>query len=533
MRMPPKEIGLIALSFLALYMSASANVKKKFAVTYVSGATFYINAGRSEGLGTGDTAKILHARIEIGSAVITAVADSSSSLRIISQSDKISIGDTVVSSIEAFEQQSGLMRQDTTQIPVGAKIVPPSQESPRENILSGRAAIEYYFISAEDAKFNLRQPAGMLMLNVSNLLGTGMVLSLDDHSYYDGINNYSLYGNSTGFQHDIYQVSLSRDIPGSSIGYGIGRMTSRFVGGIGTFDGAQLYYRVNDFTAGILGGAAADVPSSLNFGGTRSAFFLNYHSGSDFFHQYDGTIAYGLQMVGGAIDRNFLYLQNSLSLESDLYLYETTEIDMSQLSNGTQQTAFNFSDTYFSANYYPTSWLFANIGYDASRDVYLFQSMKNVPDSLIDRNILQGYRTSVTIHLPWMITVSANSTLNTRKDFLRDDHTLGGSVRASDIFGSDINAGVRYLDMVGVFSNGHDFSVDIDRTFFDRFSTTFRYDSYNISVSTLQQTYTTQTISGLLNFDFSSRLYSTIGVDDIIDATMNSVNAFAEIGFRF
>ena len=77
-------------------------------------------------------------------------------------------------------------------------------------------------------------------------------------------------------------------------------------------------------------GSSRDVPSSLNFGGTRSAFFLNYHSGSDFFHQYDGTIAYGLQMVGGAIDRNFLYLQNSLSLESDLYLYETTEIDMSQ-----------------------------------------------------------------------------------------------------------------------------------------------------------------------------------------------------------
>lgn len=533
MRIYLKEICLIGLSFLALYINVSANGKKKFAVTYVSGTTFYINAGRLQGLAAGDTAKVIHADLEIGTAMITAVADSSSALRIISQTGSISIGDTVVSSIEAVEQQTNLTGRDTAAIPVEVKLLPTPEKSPRENILSGRAAIQYYLISAEDSKFNLRQPAGMLMLNVSNLLGTGMVLSFDDHSYYDGINNYSLYGNSTGFQHNIYQASLSRDLPESSIGYGIGRMTSRFVGGIGTFDGAQLYYRMNDFTAGILGGAAADVPSSLNFGGTRSAFFLNYHSGSDFFHQYDGTVAYGLQTVGGSIDRNFLYLQNSLSLGNELYLYETTEIDMSQLSNGTRQTAFNFSDTYFAANYYPTNWLFANIGYDASRDVYLFQSMKNIPDSLVDRNILQGYRASVTAHLPGMVTVSANATLNTRRDFLRNEHTLGGSIRASDIFDSGVNVGARYLGMVGVFSNGHDFSVDIDRTFFDRFSTTFRYDSYSISVSTLQQTYTTQTISGLLNYDFSSRLYSSVGVDDIIDATMNSINAFAEIGFRF
>jgi hypothetical protein len=533
MRMSSKEIGLILLGVLALHTTSRAGAKRKFAVSYVSGTTFYIDAGRLQGLASGDTAQIIHANIKIATAMITAVADSSSALRAISQSQNVSIGDTAVVLVEGMGTQSDFATHDTTIIPVSVEVLSSSKKSPRENVLSGRAAIQYYFISAEDSKFNLNQPAGTVMLNVSNLLGTGMILSLDDHSYYDGMNNYSLYGNPSGFQHNLYQLSLTHDLPESPIGYGIGRMTSRFVGGIGTFDGAQLFYRVDNFTAGILGGAAADVPSSLNFGGTRSAFFLNYHSGKDFFHQYDGTIAYGLQMVGGKLDRNFLYAQNSLSLGTQLYLYETTEIDMSQLSNGARQTAFNFSDTYFSANYYPTNWLLANVGYDASRDIYLFQSMKNIPDSLIDRNILQGYRASVTVHLPGMITASANATLNTRSDFLRDEHTLGGSVRASDIFDADINAGVRYLGMVGVFTNGHDFSVDIDRTFFDRISTTFRYDSYVISISTLQQTYTTQTISGLLYYDFSSRLYSSIEVDDIIDATMNSINASAEIGFRF
>ncbi len=533
MRIALKTTGLILLTFLALHMPAYARNKSMFPISYVSGTTIYINAGRLQGILVGDTAIIIHANTETGVAVIFAVADSSSALRIVTQTGTIAIGDTAITATEITESKSSLLEEDATQAPIIPRITSPAAKSERENILSGRAAVQYNFISAEESKFSLSQPAGMLALNIANLFGTGTVFSFDDRSFYDKTDDYSLYGNATGFQHNLYQVSLIHDLPDASVGYGVGRLTSRFVGGIGTFDGAQFYYRMNNFTGGVLGGAAADVPSSLNFGGTRTALFLNYHSGSDFFRQYDGTIAYGLQMVSGNLDRNFLYLQNSLSLGTKLYLYETTEIDMSQLSNGARATSFNFSDTYFSANYYPEDWLSSNIGYDASRDVYLFQSMKNVPDSLIDRNILQGYRASLTAHLPDRITISANATLNARSDYARDEHTLGGSARASDILGTNINAAVNYLDIVGVFSNGHDFSGEIDRTLFDRLSITLRYDSYVISLSTLQQTYTTQTYSGLLNFDFSSRLYSTVGVDDIIDATMNSINVFAEIGLRF
>ena len=533
MRIGLKTTGLILLTFLALHMPALAGNKSRFSISYVSGTTIYIGAGRLQGIAIGDTAKIIHANVEIGTATIFAMADSSSALRIVSQSGTIAAGDTAIIQLEITEPQSNMRNQDTTQVPMISKIIPLAENASRENILTGRAAIQYNFISAEESKFNLSQPAGMLMLNVANLFSSGTVLSFDDRSFYDKSNDYSLYGNASGFQHYLYQASLVRDLPDASIGYGVGRLTSRFVGGIGTFDGAEFYYRMSNFTAGVLGGAAANVPSSLNFAGTRTALFLNYHSSSDFFHQYDGTIAYGLQMLNGYLDRDFLYLQNSLSLGTKLYLYENTEIDMSQQSIGARETAFNFSDTYFSANYYLAQMLSASVGYDASRDIYLFQSMKNVPDSLIDRNILQGYRGSLTAHFPGMITISANATLNTRSDYARDEHTLGGSLRASDIFGSDINAGVNYLDMVGVFSNGHDFSGDIDRTLFDRLSITLRYDSYVISVSTLQQTYTTRTVSGFLNFDFSSRLYSTVGGDDIIDATMNSINVYAEIGFRF
>lgn len=533
MRSQLRTAAIVLFVILSFHKPVHAGKKSKFTITYISGATVYIDGGRVQRVVIGDTASVFHSGSLAATGLIAATADSSSAINIISQSAAYSVGDTVIATTETNDERSLSPDQEPLQLNVNASSTFTQTKSDRENILSGRAALQYYFVSAEDAKFNLRQPGGMLAFNVSNLMGTGMLLSFDERSYYDGTNNYSLFGNASGFQHNLYEFSISRDLPGASIGYSAGRMNSRFVGGLGTVDGAQFYYRTGDFIAGFLGGAAANVPSSLNFGGTKSAFFLNYHSGTDFLRRYDGTIAYGLEMVDGKLDRNFLYLQNSLAAGMGLSFYETSEIDLSRFSNGARMTSIDFSNTFFSANYSPLDWLFASLGYDASRDVYLFQTMKNIPDSLIDRNILQGYRASVTAHLPGMVTLSVNGTLNARKDFARDEHTLGGSVRIGDLLGTGADAGARYTGMVGVFSNGHDFSADLEYTFLERLTLTFHYDSYFISVATLQQEFSTSTYSGILDYDFSARLYSALEIDDFVDPTMNSINASFELGIRF
>lgn len=525
---------------ISLIGAASAQTQQKKEVhsriTYISGTNIYMGAGNLDHISVGDTARIFKNGSEIGSATITAIADSSCAASYHGALSKFTVGDSVTIDVWYESAQAIASEQANNKSRHAMSNAPQLQKSsvPVENILTGRIAVQYEGVIAEESKFDLNQPALMLQMRLGNLFGTGTALSIYDRGFYSTPDDYSLYGNRKGFQQNLYDFSLTRENENSPLGFGLGRLASRFVGGLGTFDGAQIYYRIDKFTAGLLGGAAANIPSSvLNFSGTKTAAFLNYHTSEDVSHQYDGTLAYGVQTVGGKLDRDFLYLQNMVSLGPKTSVYESSEIDLSELSNGARKTAFNFSNTFLSVNYYPEEWLFANLGYDASREVYLFQTMRTIPDSLVDRNILQGFRGSVTADLSGEFTLSANGSYRTEKGFARNERTLGGTIRGRDLLETGMNAALQYTSFVGAFTNGGDFSFELDRTFFYSLSLTLRYDSYNVTVSTVQQSYSTQTLTGYVDFYISPRWFTSIGVDDIIDATMNSVQINAEIGINF
>ncbi len=529
--------GAIILAFFSLAIHAKAQQKQEATakISYIAGPTVYLTAGGIDGVAPGDSARVYREGALVGSLIVTAIADSSSAARALNGLQGFRIGDTV-----QIVLSNRLPAPLSTQVVSKGGSSSTSERSvsgesfPRANVLSGRVGLQYDMIAAEDSKLNLSQPGALVQIGISNLFGAGMSFRLYGMSFLDGNGVYAQYGNRTGLSNNLYSATLTGETAGSALGYSIGRQNSQFVSGMGTFDGGQVYFRINRFTIGALGGASATIPSStLGYSGTKTAAFINYHSGADVFHQFDGTAAYGLQMVGGKLDRNYLYLQNSLSLGSNLNFYESTEIDLSRESNGTRVGGLNFSNTFFSMNYYPTSWLFANLGYDAYRTVYLFQTMKAIPDSLIDPNVSQGLRASISAHVTASLTLTANGSYRTRRDYARSEHTLGGSVRTSNLLDLGIGASVRYLTMTGVYSIANDVNVEIDRTFFDALDVTLSYDSYSVSVSTVEQTYKTQTISAFIDYDFSQKWYSTIGLDDGIDPSMNSFRVFAEIGFRF
>jgi hypothetical protein len=159
--------------------------------------------------------------------------------------------------------------------------------------------------------------------------------------------------------------------------------------------------------------------------------------------------------------------------------------------------------------------------------------MKLFPDTLLDKNIMQGFRASTNFRLPYFMSLSLNGSYRTKKGDERNSSNIGATVRMSDIAGSDVSAGLRYANIVGVYTDGNNITFDLDRTFFHTLSVSMRYDYYAYTINSLNQSYTTQTVTANVNYRISRALYVTLSADRVIDATMNSYRLYGEIGIRF
>ncbi|MDD8017475.1 MAG: hypothetical protein PHP42_03805 [Bacteroidota bacterium] len=530
-----KNIFLLILVLCAFRSLAQEKKEFRYSVSYVAASVVYVDAGRDQNIAVDDTLRIFHMTTEIGKVMVTAVSRHSCAAQILSQTTPIAIGDDArINKIV----QSVVVRQDTVKTVAAAELkqtpVVQREMGNDENIISGRVGIQYSGVIAEDSRLNLSQPSLLTRLDVRNLYGTGLIFSMYGRSYYDLSDIYSRYGDNSRLKNRVYEFSIQNQDPEASLGYGAGRMTSAYVGGMGTFDGGHVYYRYKNVTTGLLlGSKVQDRTTGVDANSKNGALFVNVRQGSDFLHQYDGTLAYARQLVKDKLEREFLYLQNHFMMGSEFSIYESTEIELNDINNGVKEKAFKLSNTYLSLNYYPMPWLSTNVGYDGSRTIYLFQTMKSISDTLLDKNLLQGYRGGATVRLPYFMSLGGNISYRTKKGDARDAYTLSGTYRISDILSSEIGAGIRYADIVGVYSDGSNFTLDVDRTFFYMLSLALRYDYYKYRVLSLHQTYVTQTATVNASYRISRNWYSSLSFDSVFDATMNSYRIYAEVGIRF
>ena len=528
---------LVLCLLVSCHLFSQERKEYRFSISYVATSTVYIAAGYEQRIDIGDTLKIFRGSEEIGNVAVMGVARRTSVAQILVQHIPFIVGDDAVIVKAFLPERSDTLRalkDDTIHIPKTTKQDVLRDKTDRENIISGRVALQFNEEVANDTHYSMSQPAALFRLNIQNLFGSGIQLAMDDRSYYDPTNRYTQYGNSAGTEHRLYELSLRQERVDAPVGFGVGRLTSRFVGGMGTFDGFEFFYRQNDVTVGVMGGAQVNDPVAvLSNTGTKGSLFVNYRTGPDILHYYDGTLAYGRQMVSSKLDREFVYLQNAFAINSALSFYESSEIELNSVTNGVIAPAFNFSNTNVFANYCPVEWFSANMGYDATRPVYLFETMKSIPDSLFDRNLLQGYRATVTFHLPLSTTLSENVTYRTKQDTVRDAHTLTTLIRVTGIFDSGFNPGIRYSNIVGEYSSGDDIMVDVERTLYNTIDISLGYDYSSARIALLHQTYTTKTVTASVYYAISTAWYASLTLDDVIDATLGNYQGLVEIGIRF
>jgi len=524
-----RTAGICALLGTAGIAAAQAQTRETrritAAVTYVATGNFYFDAGRLKGVAAGDTVTVMHKGGSLASGVVTAISSSSSSAKVLSQSSTITAGDSV------FEVKQVDLEEENV---ASTSMVRAKPGALQDNRVSGRIGIQYAGAGIFGTALDFSQPGVITQLSVQRLFGTTSTFTVYSRTYRDLSQGYALYGQGSRTKERLFELSLTNDDPRSSYGYAVGRITSRYVGGIGVFDGGQLFARRGNFTAGLMGGTQPDyTTSAFSTDEAKFAGFINYAWGGDVFRTSSVTLAYGQQRYQGKIDRKFGYLQTTLQFSTDLFFYSSTEMDLAHRENGFEVNKPTVTNSFLTVSWNPTDWVSVNGGYDAVRALDLLESMKTFPDSLLDKTIKEGYRTNVSFRLPLRLTLMGNANFRLSSPTTSGARTVGSTLRAADILGTDISAGAQYQDIRGLYTTGHDWTFDLDRWIAQSFSVSLRLDDYNYIITGQDQALRTTTGTISLNFALFRSYYASMNFDQVWDTIRNTQRLYVEAGLHF
>jgi hypothetical protein len=498
-------------------------------VTYVATGTFYFDAGRLKGVAANDTVTVMRNAQQRGTGVVSAVSSASAVAKILSESGSITAGDSVMEVKEiVIEVPESASRGG--QGGMGGRNAALSQD----NRVTGRIGLQYAAAGVFGTSLDFSQPALVTQLSVNRLFGTSSTFTLYARSYRDMSAQYDRYGVGSRNKIRMFEFSLTSNDPRSWYGYGVGRITSRYVGGLGVFDGGQVYLRQGNFTAGVLGGTQPDyTTSAFRTDESKFAGFVNYAWGGDVFKTSDITFAYGQQRYLGKIDRKFGYFQSSLRFGTDFFFYSSTEMDFAHRESGVEIDKPTITNSFLTVSWSPESWVSLNAGYDAVRALDLLESMKTFPDTLLDKSIKEGYRTYVSFRLPLRITLSGNANFRLASATTRSARTLGSTIRVSDILDSDVNVGAQYQDIRGLYTTGSDWTIDMDRWIAQALSVSLRLDRYRYLITGQDQQLVTTTGTVSMNFSVFHSFYTALNFDQVWDTIRNTQRLYLEAGIHF
>lgn len=495
-------------------------------VTYVATGTFYFDCGRLKGVAANDTVFVTRKSTPVASGIVTAVSSASSVAKINSQSVAVAAGDSVMEVKEVVIEP--------VETPFQRSMAERNAALMQDNRVSGRVGLQYVAAGVFGTSLDFSQPALITQLSVNRLFGTSSVLTLYARSYRDMSAQYDRYGVGSRNKIRMFEFSLTSNDPRSTFGYGVGRLTSRYVGGLGLFDGGQVYARKGNFTVGVLGGTQPDyTTSAVNTDESKFAGFVNYAWGGDVFKTSDITFAYGQQRYLGKIDRKFGYMQGSLRFGSDFFFYTSTEMDFAHRDNGVEVNKPSVTNSFVTVSWTPDSWISVNAGYDAVRVLDLLESMKLFPDTLLDKSLKEGYRTTVSFRLPFRVTISGNANFRMASATTRPARTIGSNFRVSDMLDSGVNFGAQYLDIRGLYTTGNDLTIDLDRWIAQAFSISLRLDRYQYTITGQDQRLVTTTGTVSMNFSMFRSFYSSANFDQVWDTLRPTQRLYVEFGIHF
>jgi hypothetical protein len=540
--------------------SAVAPARTDFHVRYISGTDVYIDGGRDAGLAEGtklvlkqdptkpdkDPANLAIEPGVIAKITVVSVASTSAVCQIDAKARDIVVGDILSlpnTEIEKLVERNTLGNTRKYPMVVTFSEGDPLDEEVRDTIprpplpevnqMRGRIGFDMSRISQPGQGASTSTQYGMVLrADFTRLFGTHWNLN----GYWRGSLQSSSTPSLPTLQDTInrtYLMSLSYINPGSHWLAGIGRLYLPWASSLETIDGGYVGRQFSPKTVtGLFAGSTPDPTSwSYNPQGKIGGLFFNVHGGSFENFHYSSTGGVGVNLIGWAVNRPFVFTENDFSFKRYFSVYHSMQVDKPTANPSTPAVGIGLGQSLLSLRIQVHPRVTLDLTDTYFRDVPTYDPTL-VGTGLLDKYLFQGLNGGARIQFPKHITgyfsVGNSSDSSDPKSSL---NTLFG-VTMSNIWKTGLQADARYSKFDSAFAAGTYRSVSITRDLGERLRLNLQGGSY-VYTSSLAANSSSFFVNLLFDTNLGSRYFFQSAFTAQRGGTMEYNQWTSTLGYRF
>ena len=312
-----------------------------------------------------------------------------------------------LSSTRAYPAVISFTEGDTLDEEVRDEI--PRPPLPSVNRARGRIGFDYITTVSHGATSVTSSDVGMVFRgDITRIGGTYWNLS----GYWRGrLTKSSATGTQTlqDLINRTYHLNMTYDNPNSSLVAGFGRLYLPWAPSLDTIDGGYFGKRLSKGTIlGIFGGSTPD-PSSWDYSPNRAigGTFVNFEGGDYTALHYSSTFGAGVSMVNWAIDRPFVFVEDSISYKRYIGIYESAQLDSPKGNTVTPSPGPGLGRNFFTFRVNPHPRVELDFNYNYFRDIPTFNTTL-VGTGLLDKFLFQGFSAGGRVEVYKQVFVSTN-----------------------------------------------------------------------------------------------------------------------------
>jgi hypothetical protein len=512
---------LLTVVVLSCVVFPQSMEERKGNVSFISSQNIYVKFSNTNGITEGDTLFLKQGNALVPVMFAKYISTTSVAGELIN-GDILNVGDELYALAEMSEDN---ISEEVPQpddfilptIPVRTEQKPVKTSSEK---ISGKFGINSYSNYSNTARGDFQRWRYTLSFSGRNIGDSP--LSVKSHMNFNyRTDQWSSISSNPVNQLRVYDLALLYELTNSTK-FILGRHINEKITNIGPVDGLQVNQAIGDFNTGAFVGSR---PDFHNLGYNLKMFqFGIYLNRTDTLNSrvMDNTIAFVNQTNDINTDRRILYFQHTNNYFTSLSFFASAEADLYKKVNEESKNELSLTGLFFSLRYNPFAFASVNLSYDARRNVIYYETFKNFLETLLENEMRQGLRGSITLRPYKNIFTGFNAGYRFRKGDPKPSTDLGAYISYSMLPYVEVSPSVSYSRIKSSYISGDIFGVMLTKHLSfakSSISAVYRNSQYSFirDVKSVQHSITTD-----LSYRISKHFYISGGWEGIFESANTS-----------